>query len=147
MSAIQHKQSLEIAKMPVSVAVVDTQHPSSQNIDVDTPILETPNLSTDARLEPTQDAILSPTVSGGAGMDNAGVTKRRDTGVRLRTKGTGDGIGKNISQTGAAEGVNKIGTGKNNGEGTGESGNGTAAFSNMIGELTDDIIASSGGDL
>ena len=145
MSAIQHKQSLEIAKMPVSVAVVDTQHPSSQNIDVDTPILDTPNLSTDARLEPTADAILSPTVSGGAGMDKAGVTKRRGTGVRLRTKGTGDGIGKSISQTGAAEGTSQIGTGKNNGEGTGKSGNGNSAFSNMIGELTDDIIASSGG--
>ena len=161
-NAIAHKQSLEIAKLPASAAAIEIEHPASQNIEVDAPILETQDLATDARLEPTEDSILSPNVSGGAGIDKADITKRRGTGVRSPSKNTGDGITSGVSQTGAAEGTGQIGTvegisqagtGKKNGSGTGNSGegrgtgngNGSDTFSSIIGELTDDIIASSGG--
>ena len=145
---VQHKSSLEIAKLPASAAV-DIKQPSSQNIDVDTPDLETPDLATDARLEPTADSILSPNVSAGEGIDNAGVTKRSDTGVKSPTKGPGESIARKVIETGAAEGTSQTGAGKNNGSGTGSrgdgSGDGSDTFSSVIGELTDDIIASSGG--
>ena len=145
---VQHKSSLEIAKLPASAAV-DIQQPSSQNIDVDTPDLETPDLVTDARLEPTADSILSPNVSAGEGIDNAGVTKRSDTSVRSPTKGPGESIAGKVIETGAAKGTSQTGAGKNNGSGTGSrgdgSGDGSDTFSSIIGELTDDIIASSGG--
>ena len=135
-NVVQQKSSLEIAKMPArSQTSVDIQQPS-ENIDVDTPVLETPDLATDARLEPSSDSILSPNVSGGAGFGQSGVTKRRATGVRNPSKGTGESI---------AEGISKTGSGKKNGSGTGNKGDGSSNFSSIIGELTDDIIASSGG--
>ncbi len=147
-NVVQQKSSLEIAKLPASAAV-DIQQPSSQNIDVDTPDLETPDLVTDARLEPTADSILSPNVSAGEDIDNAGVTKRSDTGVRSPSKGTGESIVGKVIETGAAEGTSQTGAGKNNGSGTGSrgdgSGDGSNTFSSIIEELTDDIIASSGG--
>ena len=49
MNVVQHKSSLQIAKLPAhSQAAIDFQQPSSINIDVDTPALETPDLATDA---------------------------------------------------------------------------------------------------
>lgn len=51
-NVVQHKSSLEIAKLPASAAAVEIEQPASQNIDVDTPILETQDLATDAQLEP-----------------------------------------------------------------------------------------------
>ena len=141
-NVIQQESSLEIAKLPTSAAAVDIEQSTSQNIDVDTPILETPDLATDARLEPTEDSILSPNVSGGVDIDKAGISKRSNTRVRSPSKSTGEGI---------AARVGKTGSGKKNGSGTGESGeghgngNGSDTFSSIIAELTDDIIASSGG--
>ena len=141
-NVIQQKSSLDIAKLPASAAAVDIERHTSQNIDVDTPILETPDLATDARLEPTEDSILSPNVSGGVDIDKAGISKRSNTRVRSPSKSTGEGI---------AARVGKTGSGKKNGSGTGESGegkgngNGSDTFSSIIAELTDDIIASSGG--
>ena len=141
---VKQKSSLEIAKIPASAAAVDIEQPTSQNIDVDTTILETPDLATDARLEPTEDSILSPNVSGGVDIDEAGISKRNDTGVRNPSKGTSKGIVSSVS---------KIGTKKKNGSGTGNTGKGRGSgngdgsdtFSSIIGDLTDDIIASSGG--
>ena len=152
-NVVQHKASLEIAKLPASAAAIEIEQPASQNIDVGTPILETQDLATDAQLEPTEDSILSPNVSSGVDIDKADITKRSGTGVRSPSKGTGDGIAAGVSKTGAAEGTNKIGTGTKNGSGTGNSGegrgtgngDGSDTFSSIIGELTDDIIASSGG--
>ena len=136
-NVVQQKSSLEIEKMPArSQAAVDFQQPSSVNIDVDTPALETPDLATDARLAPTSDSILSPNPSGSASINKANITKRRATGVRSPTKGTDESIAKGISITGS---------GKKNGSGTGDSGEGNSTFSSTIGDLTDDIIASSGG--
>ena len=141
-NVVQQKSSLEIAKIPASAAAVDIEQPTSKNIDVDTPILETPDLATDARLEPTEDAILSPNVSGGVDIDKAGISKRNDTGVRNPSKGTSEGI---------VSSVNKTKAGKKSGSSTGKSGqgqgngNGSDTFSSIIAELTDDIIASSGG--
>lgn len=141
-NVVQQKSSLEIAKLPASAAAVDIEQPASRNIDVDTPILETPDLATDARLEPTEDSILSPNVSGGVDIDKAGISKRSNTGVRNPSKGSSEGI---------VSSVNKTKAGKKNGSGTGESGegqgngNGSDTFSSIIAELTDDIIASSGG--
>ncbi len=141
-NVVQQKSSLEIAKLPASAAAVDIEQPASRNIDVDTPILETPDLATDARLEPTEDSILSPNVSGGVDIDKAGISKRSNTSVRNPSKGSSEGI---------VSSVNKTKAGKKNGSGTGESGegqgngNGSDTFSSIIAELTDDIIASSGG--
>ena len=137
-NVVQHKSSLEIAKMPArSQTSVDIQQPSSENIDVDTPDLDTPDLATDARLAPTSDSILSPNLpSGNASINKATLTKRRATGVKNPSKGTGESI---------AEGISKTGSGKKNGSGTGGNGEGNSTFSSIIGDLTDDIIASSGG--
>lgn len=139
---VQQKSSLEIAKMSASAAAVDIERHTSQNIDVDTPILETPDLATDAQLELTEDAILSPNVSGGVDIDKTGISKRNDTGVRNPSKGTSEGIAARVGKTGAGK-KNGSGTG-NSGEGQGN-GNGSDTFSSIIAELTDDIIASSGG--
>ena len=141
-NVVHQKSSLDIAKLPASAAAVDIEQSTSQNIDVDTPILETPDLATDARLEPTKDAILSPNVSGGVDIDQTGISKRSNTSVRSPSKSTGEGIAARVGRTGS---------GKKNGSGTGESGdgqgngNGSDTFSSIIAELTDDIIASSGG--
>ena len=141
-NVIQQKSSLEVAKLPASAAAVDIEQSTSQNIDVDTPILETPDLATDARLEPTEDSILSPNVSGGVDIDKAGISKRSNTRVRSPSKSTGEGIAARVGRTGA---------GKKNGSGTGKSGqgqgngNGNDTFSSIFDELADDIIASSGG--
>ena len=152
-NVVQQRSSLEIAKMPASAAAVDIEQLASQNIDVGMPTLETPDLATDARLEPTQDSILSPNVSGGVDIDAAGISKRSNTGVRNASKGTGKGIAASVSKTGAAEGASQIGLGNKNGSGTGNSGGGSgngngdgnATFSSIFAELTDEIIASSGG--
>ena len=141
-NVVQQKSSLDIAKLPASAAAVDIEQPTSQNIDVDTPTLETPDLATDARLEPTEDSILSPNVSGGVDIDQTGISKRSNTRVRSPSKSTGEGIAARVGRTGS---------GKKNGSGTGETGdgqgngNGNDTFSSIIAELTDDIIASSGG--
>ncbi len=141
-NVVQQKSSLDIAKLPASAAAVDIEQSTSKSIDVDTPILETPDLATDARLEPTKDAILSPNVSGGVDIDQTGISKRSNTRVRSPSKNTGEGIAARVGRTGS---------GKKNGSGTGETGdgqgngNGNDTFSSIIAELTDDIIASSGG--
>ena len=145
-SVVQQKSSLEIAKMPASAAAVEIEQLTSQNIDVDTPIIETLDLATDARLKPTKDSILSPNVSGGVDIDKAGITKRSGTGVRTPSKDTGEGIAASVSKTKAAEGTSLIGLGNKNGSGTGNgNGDGNATFSSIFAELTDEIIASSGG--
>ncbi len=135
-NVVQQKSSLEIAKLPASAAAVDIEQSTSKSIDVDTPTLETPDLATDARLEPTEDSILSPNVSGGVDIDQTGISKRSNTRVRNPSRGTGEGIAARVGRTGA---------GKKNGSGTGNSDNGSDTFSSIIAELTDDIIASSGG--
>ena len=155
-NVVQHKASLEIAKLPASAAAVEIEQPASQNVDVETPILETEDFATDAQLEPTIDSVVSPKVSADVGYGQSGYTKRRDTGVKSPTKNTGDGIRKGTQKTGAATG-NDIGHisdirsagngsgGTGNGSGGTGNGEGNATFSSVIAELTDDIIASSGG--
>lgn len=141
-NGVQHKSSLEIAKMPArSQTSVDIQQPSSINIDMDTSALDTPDLATDGLLAPTSDSILSPNLpSGSASINKARLTKRRTTGGKSPSKGTSEGIAEGISKTGS-EKKNGSGT-ENKGDGSGE---GNSTFSSIIGELTDNIIASSGG--
>ena len=79
---------------------------------------------------------MSPNPSGSASINEAKITKRRATGVRSPSKSTGESI---------TEGISKTGSEKKNGSGTGNKGDGSSTFSSIIGELTDDIIASSGG--
>ena len=141
-NVVQHKHTLEMADMPASAETVEIQQPSSQNIDVDTSVIETPDLLTDARLEPIPNSPLSPNVTGRAeDINKASSTRRGNTGIRSPT----DRIKKGLAQR-----TDKKGTGKKNGTGTGGSGtggtgNGSDTFSSIIGQLTDDIIASSSG--
>ena len=136
-NVVQHKPTLEMADMPAGAETVEIQHSTSQNIDVDTPIIETSDLATDADLTPTPDSPLSPNVSGGTeGINEANYTRRGNTGIRSPT----DRIKKGLAQR-----TNKEGTGQKKGTGTGGTGNGNDTFSSIIEQLTDDIIASSGG--
>lgn len=142
------KIELEIAKLPASAAAVEIEQPTSQNIDVDTPILETQDLATDAHLEPTIDSVLSPKVSADVRYGQSSYTKRRDTGVKSPTKNTGEGIRKGTKKTGAATGndISDLSDIRSTGNGSGNGGgNDSATFSSVIAELTDNIIASSGG--
>ena len=133
-NVVQQKSFLEIAKLPASAAAVDIEQST-------------------ARLEPTEDSILSPNVSSGVDIDKAGISKRSNTRVRSPSKSTGEGIAASVSKTGAAEVTSQIGLGNKNGSGTGNSGGGSgngngdgnATFSSIFAELTDEIIASSGG--
>lgn len=134
-NVIQHEASLKIEKIP-NQRVVDIQPSFSENINVETPKLETSEIETDARLKPTSDSLLSlPSVTD-TGLGNAGVRKRSVTGVKTPSKSTGENI---------AESINKTGSGKEYGQGTGNNKEGNSTFSGIMGNLTDNIIASSGG--
>ena len=135
--------SVDVAKLPVSTETgVDIQQPSVKRSDVDAPALsETPDLATDANLPTSPESVLSPIGAPDGVPEHGSQTKRSRTGARSPQKGTGEGIRKAVRETGASTGVGSV-TG---GSSAGTSGNGGETFSGIIGDLTDDIIASSGG--
>ncbi len=142
-SVVQQKPSVDIAKLSVSTETgVDIQQPSVKRSDVDAPALsETPDLATDANLPTSPEAVLSPIGAPEGVSEHGSQTKRNRTGARSPQKGVGEGIRKAVRETGASTGVgNDTGGSK-----TATTGDGAATFSSIIGDLTDDIIASSGG--
>ena len=142
-TVVQPKPSVDIAKLPVSTETgVEMQQPSVKRSDVDAPAFsETPDLATDANLPTSPEAVLSPIGAPDGVPEHGSQTKRSRTGARSPQKGTGEGIRKAVRETGASTGVGSV-TG---GSSAGTSGNGGETFSGIIGDLTDDIIASSGG--
>ena len=137
---IQPERSMEIAKMSAAAPKrIDIDESATEEIDVDAPpLLETPDLSTDADLASTPASVLSslPLNTGNTPGKNHG--RRGGTGVRSSRKGTGIGKGGNIKRigTGTADGVGKIGDGI---------GDGSSLFGNTIKNLAEDIIKKSGG--
>ncbi|RKU31577.1 hypothetical protein C6499_04225 [Candidatus Poribacteria bacterium] len=138
--------ALEIAKMPASVPKdITVEHTAMKQIGVEAPAFsESSDLSTDADLARVPEAVLSPLGTSDAQGSESRYTKRRGTGVRNPAKGAADGIEKLSRKTTAGTGkaVRRVGTGEGSGSGTSQ---GSATFSSIIGSLTDDIIASSGG--
>ena len=150
-NAIEHNQNIEIEKMPAgSTTAVDIQQASLKQADVNAPALsDAPDLATDAELPTSPDSIVDPIGADAGDSQQSGLTKRSDTGVRSPGKGTGQGVKKGIRETGAGKTTGKQGNGtggSGTGSGTGSSGDGNATFSSIIGDLTGDIIASSGGN-
>ena len=141
-AVVQPKPSVEVAKLRVSTETgVEMQQPSVKRSDVDAPALsETPDVATDANLPTAPESVLSPIGATEGHPEHGRQTKRSHTGVRSPKKGVGEGIRKAARQTGARKT-----TRKKKGSGTGSSRDGAATFSSIIGDLTDDIIGSSGG--
>ena len=131
--------SLEIAKMPSSApAQVDIQSESKNKIDVDLPaVLDAPDLSTDARLTPSPESVLSPIFSDTGDTPGKGYGRREVTGVRSPGKGTGAGMG--IAQKTLAKAA------KGQGSGTAGIGDNNSQFSSIINNLADEIINASNG--
>ena len=96
MNVKEPKESLEIAKMPITAPTsIEVQHPALNKIGVEAPdFSDTSDLSTDADLPFAEDAVLSPL--GSSEMDNVdrSYTNRSGKGVRTPGKGAGDGIKK-----------------------------------------------------
>ena len=126
------------------------QQPSVKRSEVDAPAFsETPELATDADLPADPESLLSPIGATAADPEHGSRTRRGQTGARSPKTGIGEGIRKGVRQPGARQTTGKT-TRKAQGSGTGGSstattGDGAATFSSIIGDLTDDIIASSGG--
>ena len=137
-NVVQPAQSVEVAQLPVSASAgVDIQPLSVKRLDVDAPALsKTPDVATDADLPASPESVLSPIGAPDGSPEHGSRTRRSNTGARSPKTGAGEGIRKGVSQTGTS----KVG-----GSGTGGSSDGSATFSSIIGDLTDDIIASSGG--
>lgn len=135
---------IEIEKMPAgSTTAVDIQQASLKQDDVNAPALsDAPDLATDAELPTSPDSIVAPIGADTGDSQQSGLTKRSDTGVRSPGKGTGQGVKKGIRETGVGKTTGKQG----NGTGGSGSSEGNATFSSIIGDLTGDIIASSGGN-
>lgn len=142
-NVVQPKPSVEVAKLPVSTSSgVDMQQPSVKRSDVDAPALsETPDFATDADLPTSPESVLSPIGATDGSPEHGSQTRRRNTGARNPKTGAGEGIRKAVRETGTST-EDGSGTG---GSSTATSGDGSATFSSIIGDLTDDIIASSGG--
>ncbi len=140
---IEPDTSLDIAKLPVNVPkAVEIPPASPKPIDADPTLL-----STDADLPTTPEAVLSARRS--VATDNVeSYTRRRLSGVKNPRKRPSAGISKPTEETGAGKkpgtGIAETPTGQGTGGGTADSGEGST-FSSVIGELTEDIIASSGG--
>ncbi len=134
---------VEVAKLPArSQTSVDIQQPSPKRLDVDAAALsQTPDLATDADLPASPESVLSPIGAPEGSPEHDSTTRRRNSGARSPKKGAGEGSGdgKRAKDTGAAAGTKDIGAK------SGGSGDGSDTFSSIIAELTDDIIASSGG--
>ncbi len=135
--------SVDVAKLPVSTETgVDIQQPSVKRSDVDAPALsETPDLATDANLPTSPESVLSPIGTPEGVPEHGSRTRRSRTGARSPNKGAGEGLRKAVRETGASTGVGS----DTGGSSTATTGDGAATFSSIIGDLTDDIIASSGG--
>ena len=143
-TVVQPKPSVEVAKLPVrtSAGVEMQRFPSLKRSEVDAPAFsETPDVATDADLPTSPESLLSPIGATDGSPEHGSQTKRSHTGVRSPKKGAGEGIRKAVSETGASTG----GGSDIGGNSTATSGDGSATFSSIIGDLTDDIIASSGG--
>lgn len=142
-TVVQPKPSVDIAKLPVSTSAgVEMQQPSVKRSDVDAPALsEAPDVTTDADLPTSPESLLSPIGAPDGVPEHGSQTKRSRTGARSPQKGVGEGIRKAVRETGAATGVGS----ETGGSSTATTGDGAATFSSIIGDLTDDIIASSGG--
>ena len=142
-SVVQPKHSVDIAKLRVSTSTgVDMQQPSVKRSDVDAPALsETPDFATAADLPTSPESVLSPIGATDGSPEHGSRTRRRNTGARNPKTGAGEGIRKAVRETGTATGGGS-GTG---GSSTATSGDGGETFSGIIGDLTDDIIGSSGG--
>ena len=138
---IEPKPSLEIAKMPTSLPVAtDTHSQPVEKIDVtDLPTtLAAPDVSTDAELTPVAESVLSPMGADAGNTGEKSATRRSDTRVRAPGKRSRSRIAKDTTGT-TAEPQDPTGNG------TAGSGEGNATFQSIIKELTNDIIASSGG--
>ena len=141
-SVVQPKPSVEVAKLPVSTSSgVDMQQPSVKRSDVDASAFsETPDFATDADLPTSPEAVLSPIGATDGSLEHGSRTRRRNTGARNPKTGAGEGIRKAVRETGDGKT-----TGRKKPSPLGGSGDGGETFSGIIGDLTDDIIASSGG--
>ena len=144
-TVVQPKQSVDVAKLRVSTpAGVDIQRfPSVKRSDVDAPALsKAPDLATDADLPASPESVLSPIGTTEGSPEHSSRTRRSHTGARSPKTGAGEGIRKGgVRQTGTSTG----GGSGTEGSSTATSGDGSTTFSGIIGDLTDDIIASSGG--
>ena len=142
-SVVQPKHSVEVAKLRVSTSAgVDMQQPSVKRSDVDASAFsETPDFATDADLPTSPESVLSPIGATDGSPEHGSRTRRRNTGARNPKTGAGEGIRKAVRETGTATGGGS-GTG---GSSTATGGDGGETFSGIIGDLTDDIIGSSGG--
>ena len=142
-TVVQPKLSVDVAQLPVSTSTgVDMQQPSVKRSDVDAPALsETPDFATAADLPTSPESVLSPIGATDGSPEHGSRTRRRNTGARNPKTGAGEGIRKAVRETGTATGGGS-GTG---GSSTATSGDGGETFSGIIGDLTDDIIGSSGG--
>ena len=142
-SVVQPKHSVDIAKLRVSTSTgVDMQQPSVKRSDVDAPAFsETPDFATAADLPTSPESVLSPIGATDGSPEHGSRTRRRNTGARNPKTGAGEGIRKAVRETGTSTGGGS-GTG---GSSTATTGDGAATFSSIIGDLTDDIIGSSGG--
>lgn len=140
-------QSKEIAKLPVHPSPSADQEQVSASANYD-PHFDEPNLSTDVRLKPNDRSIMSPELP--SGLIGWTVSKNRNT----KSKGNSEkNTGKGVSKTGSGKKNGSIGDSEGNkdGSGTGQGDSGTGngegnASLKTIEKLTNDIIASSGGN-
>ncbi len=140
---LQPDTALDIAKLPVNVpTAVEIQPASPKPIDADPT-----SISTDADLPTAPDTVLSPPTSVATDSTES-YTRRRLTGLKNPRKPATAGVRKRTEETGAGKkpgtGIAETSVGQGTGGGTADSGEG-ATFSSVIGDLTEDIIASSGG--
>ncbi len=137
---IQPERSMEIAKMSGAAPKrIDIDESAAEEIDDDAPpLLEAPDLSTDADLASTPASVLSSLPLNTGNTPGKSYGRSEGTGVRSLRKGTGIGKGVNIKKigTGTADGLGKIGDGI---------GDGSSLFGNTIKNLAEDIIEKSGG--
>ncbi len=141
------KHLLEIAKMSAGAAApVDIQNTSvTKRTELDIPVLDTPDLSTDARLTPDPDSILVPVASDIGDSSTKNYRGRGGTGVRSPNKSAGEGI-RNIKETGAGKSRKGTGSGAGGtGNGASGTGNNTSGFGDVMGKIGEEIVDGSGG--
>ena len=148
-TVVQPKESVEVAKLPVGTSAgVEMQQPSVKRSAVDAPAFsETSDVATAADLPTSPESLLSPIGTTEGVAEHGSRTRRSQTGARSPKTGVGEGIRK-AAETGdrKATGNAQQTIGKAKGSGTGGGSDGAATFSSIIGDLTDDIIGSSGGN-
>ena len=160
---IKPKQSMETGKMSVTAPKpIDIDESATEQVDIEAPpLLETPDLSTDADLTPTPASVLSSIPLNIGNTPGKKYGRRKSTGVATPGKGTGNR--NHIEITGAAPGndmngisaINGTGNGSGGtGNGSGGTGNGSGGTGNDEGnsklssmeKLANDIIKSSKGN-